>query len=72
MVPKHGFDDRMIAQAIARGKMAFGYFYLDLAQCPPAKFKVVYNSGPLGGTGVRPQGIITAYYQPGLRSNAAC
>lgn len=25
------------------------------------KFRVIYNGGPLHGTGVRPQGVITAY-----------
>ncbi|MGI5398398.1 hypothetical protein ACQEVG_02855 [Streptomyces sp. CA-135486] len=55
----------MIANTVARGKQSFGFYYQNLAQCPPVTYKVVFNDGPLGGTGVRPQGIITAYYQAG-------
>lgn len=72
MAPKHGFNDSMIAQTISRGQTAFGYYYLNLYQCPPMTFKVVYNALALGGTGVSPQGVITAYYQPGnLKANAS-
>ncbi|GGP95674.1 hypothetical protein [Streptomyces melanogenes] len=65
IVAKHGFDDGQIANTVARGRQSFGFYYTNLNQCPPMTFKVVFNDGALGGTGVRPQGIITAYYQPG-------
>ncbi|MFE0640113.1 hypothetical protein ACFW2Y_00575 [Streptomyces sp. NPDC058877] len=71
LVPKHGFNDSQIANTVARGKQSFGFYYTNLAQCPPVTFKVVYNDGALGGTGVRPQGIITAYYQAGHISSIA-
>ncbi|MFI1177900.1 hypothetical protein [Streptomyces melanogenes] len=65
IVTKHDFDDSQIANTVARGRQSFGFYYTNLNQCPPMTFKVVFNDGALGGTGVRPQGIITAYYQPG-------
>ncbi|MFJ3584737.1 hypothetical protein ACIPPS_21265 [Streptomyces sp. NPDC090127] len=71
LVPKHGFNDSQIANTVARGKQSFGFYYTNLAQCPPTTFKVVYNDGALGGTGVRPQGIIIAYYQAGHISSIA-
>lgn len=55
----------MIASTVARGKQTFGFYYQNLTQCPRMTYKVVFNDGALGGTGVRPQGIITAYYQKG-------
>ncbi|WP_143676622.1 hypothetical protein [Streptomyces sp. TLI_146] len=65
IVAKHGFNDSQTANTVARGRQSFGFYYTNLNQCPPMTFKVVFNDGALGGTGVRPQGIITAYYQPG-------
>lgn len=71
LVPKHGFNDGQIANTVARGKQSFGFYYTNLTQCPPMAFKVVFNNGAIGGTGVRPQGIITAYFQPGHISSVA-
>ena len=71
LVPKHGFNDGQIANTVARGKQSFGFYYTNLNQCPPTAFKVVFNNGAIGGTGVRPQGIVTAYYQPGHISSVA-
>jgi hypothetical protein len=47
-----------IANVIARGYYDAGVFNWRL--CP--NFRVPYNGGALNGTGVRPQGIITAYH----------
>ncbi|MYS61143.1 MULTISPECIES: hypothetical protein [Streptomycetaceae] len=72
LAPKHEFNDSMIAQTVSRGNQMFGFYYLNLNQCPAMMFKVVFNDGALGGTGVRPQGVITAYYQEGHMMKAAC
>lgn len=71
LAPKHGYNSSMIANTVSRGKQSFGFYYQNLSQCPPMAFKVVFNNGPIGGSGVSPQGIITAYYQPGHIASAA-
>jgi hypothetical protein len=56
----HGWDaatDQAIAAVIARGFYDAGVY--NWRTCP--NFRVPYNPGPLNGTGVSPQGIITAY-----------
>lgn len=59
----NGEFDAMIALTIARG-VADGpnvYDYYPVA-CEGPVFRVVYNLGAYNGNGVRPHGIITAYY----------
>jgi FlaG/FlaF family flagellin (archaellin) len=49
--------DALIAATVSRGYDDGNVF--NWRTCP--NFKVFYNPGPLHGTGVRPQGVITAY-----------
>jgi hypothetical protein len=61
----HEYYPSAIALTIARGQpdpvFQIFTFVISTNTCPTVTYKVVYNDGPLNGTGVRPQGIITAY-----------
>jgi hypothetical protein len=53
----------MIALTISRGSGPLaGVFTYTTQACPSSTYRVVENSGALNGNGVRPQGIITAYF----------
>jgi hypothetical protein len=62
LVAGHEYDPSMIAVTVAQGTIqplnVIDYW---TQTCPSRGFRVVYNDGALNGTGVRPQGIITAY-----------
>jgi hypothetical protein len=66
LVAGHEYDPAMIALTVARGSGPFlGLFtYVPNPEgaCPTEEYRVVENAGALNGTGVRPQGIITAYW----------
>jgi hypothetical protein len=68
---KHGYDPSQIALTVARGQEnpPFQYFTYKVNACPSYTYKVVYNAGALNGTGVRPQGIITAYAETSSAMN---
>ena len=70
LLPKHGYNSAMIANTVSRGGERFGFYYLNLNQCPPMKYKVVFNPSGIGGSGPGPQGVITAYYEAGHQSLA--
>ncbi|GAA4544412.1 hypothetical protein GCM10023175_22550 [Pseudonocardia xishanensis] len=55
------FDSR-IANTIARGTVnAAGTIYGEMTDRCVNTFRVVVNQGAIGGSGFRPQGVITAY-----------
>ena len=62
LVAGHEYDPSMIALTVAQGTIeplnVIDYW---TQTCPSRGYRVVYNDGALNGTGVRPQGIITAY-----------
>jgi hypothetical protein len=77
LVAGHEYDPSMIALTISRGSGPFlGVFtYVPDPdnECPVDEYRVVENAGALNGNGVRPQGIITAYWTPITDiSSAAC
>ncbi|GGP00377.1 hypothetical protein [Wenjunlia tyrosinilytica] len=50
-----------------------GGFSMYTDTCPPMEyFRIVYNAGAYHGNGVRPQGVITAYYIDLLSSKKRC
>jgi hypothetical protein len=62
LVASHDYDPSMIAVTVSQGaQLPLNVFQYQVPQCPPSWYRVVYNQGALNGTGVRPQGIITAY-----------
>jgi hypothetical protein len=63
LVAGHEYDPSMIALTIAQGSGPFlGVFNYTTMTCPSSTYRVVENDGALNGNGVRPQGIITAYW----------
>jgi hypothetical protein len=64
---EHGYNPSLIALTLARGSLPQPkdqvYVYQISAKnaCPIVTYRVVFNQAQLGGTGVGPQGIITAY-----------